>query len=238
MPELKASEAGLEIIKQARNTKGWTVEDSRWLLEASKILEPDRDWPPESDFYADGISAGTWKAFLYNTRRKGVTSNVFKAFCQVLEIPWDEVIESQVPSALPGVSPLEDEIPWDEICSAVLAEQKQRRLTSHVLGAVGSRKASDVSVQVGFWVMPKDKESVNLDTNPSQSVIPEKETISHSHFFDRVLKKAEHPTRIAVIGEQARGRQDCWKRSRQRLMVFRSGLTCRISNKTKRYRVI
>jgi energy-coupling factor transporter ATP-binding protein EcfA2 len=211
MPELKASEAGLERIKQARNKKGWIVEDSRWLVAASKILEPDQDWQPENDPYAYGISVGTWKAFLYNTRKKGITSDVFKAFCQVLEIPWAEVIESQVPSVLPGASLLEGEIPWYEICSAVLEAQKQQSLTSHVMGAVGSRKVSDVYVPLGL-VERKDKPRVDSEINPSQSVMPEKETtvpISHSDFFDGVLKHGKSPSkgrRIAVIGEPGAGK--------------------------------
>jgi energy-coupling factor transporter ATP-binding protein EcfA2 len=212
MPELKASEAGLKRIQQQRNTKGWTVEDSRWLVEASKILEPDRDWQPESDFYADGISAGTWKAFLYNTRKKGVTSEAFKAFCKVLEIPWAEVIESQIPSALSGASLSECNIPWHEVCLAVLEAQKQQSLTSHVLGAVGSRKVTDVYVPLGL-VERKDKPRVDSNLDPSKSVMPEKETtipISHRDFFDGVLKQGESPKskgrRIAVIGEPGAGK--------------------------------
>lgn len=93
MAELKASKQGLKQIQQARNKKGWTVEDPRWLVEASKILEPNRDWQTTEGIYANGVSLGTLKAFLYNNgRKKGINTEVFKAYCKVLGIPWEEVI--------------------------------------------------------------------------------------------------------------------------------------------------
>ncbi|XGV95812.1 MAG: pentapeptide repeat-containing protein [Leptolyngbya sp. BL-A-14] len=97
MAELKASKQGLKQIQQARNRKGWTVEDRRWLAEASKILEPNRDWEVEGgDYYAIGVSSGTWKAFLYNRGKKGIRTETFKAYCQILGIDWEEVIEQAV----------------------------------------------------------------------------------------------------------------------------------------------
>jgi energy-coupling factor transporter ATP-binding protein EcfA2 len=103
-------------------------------------------------------------------------------------------------------------IPWDEICSAVLEAQKQQSLTSHVLGAVGSRKVPDVYVPLGL-VERKDKPRVDSNLDPSKSVMPEKETtvpISHGDFFDGVLKQGKSPTsngqRIAVIGEPGSGK--------------------------------
>ncbi|MFB2917910.1 NB-ARC domain-containing protein [Aerosakkonema funiforme] len=87
-PTLKASEPGLAKIKQARNERGWTIEDDRWLLEASKILKPEQEWQPGC--YADGCSETTWKRFL---RGQPITSPVFKAFCQILELNWEEIVD-------------------------------------------------------------------------------------------------------------------------------------------------
>lgn len=42
MTTLKASEEGLVKINQARTERGWTIEDPRWLVEASQKLDPDR----------------------------------------------------------------------------------------------------------------------------------------------------------------------------------------------------
>ncbi|MFB8791799.1 MAG: hypothetical protein U7123_23885 [Potamolinea sp.] len=93
MATLKASEQGKKRIQQARNDKGWTVDDHRWLVEASRILEPDRNWEVNSEPFANGVSEGSWKGFLYNSRKKGILTKTFKAYCQVLELPWEEVRE-------------------------------------------------------------------------------------------------------------------------------------------------
>jgi hypothetical protein len=92
MPYLKASEQGLAKIKQARELKGWTVENPRWLIEASKVLEPNRDWETE-EISANGVSLGTWRAFLDNSRKKGISTEVFKAYCTVLGLPWSEIVK-------------------------------------------------------------------------------------------------------------------------------------------------
>ncbi len=94
MAYLKACEQGKQKILQARNEIGWAVEDAKWLIEASKILAPERNWE-NSDYYADGVSAGTWNAFLYNTRKKGINTTVFKAYCQVLGLSWEEVRQKE-----------------------------------------------------------------------------------------------------------------------------------------------
>lgn len=88
---LKASEQGKKLIKQARINRGWTIEDERWLKEASKILKPEQNWdvmPP--GVYALGISLTTWKCFLQASR--AIYASTFKAFCQVLELNWEHVV--------------------------------------------------------------------------------------------------------------------------------------------------
>jgi hypothetical protein len=98
MATLKASEQGKRRIQQARNDKGWTVDDPRWLVEASRILEPARNWELNSQQFTNGVSEGTWRAFLYRTR--GINTEVFKAYCQVLELSWEEVRESTETSGI------------------------------------------------------------------------------------------------------------------------------------------
>lgn len=87
---LKASEQGLARIKQARKERGWTVDDSRWLIAASQILEPERNWE-EGGPFAVGISDGTWGRF--RTGRKPINERAFKAYCQVLGLPWEEIVD-------------------------------------------------------------------------------------------------------------------------------------------------
>jgi Protein of unknown function (DUF1822) len=88
MASLRASKQGLARIQQARKQKGWTIEDEQWLLNASKILYPEQDWQPGC--YAPGCSESSFKRFLAG---KLIRPAVFKAFCQVLELNWEEVVE-------------------------------------------------------------------------------------------------------------------------------------------------
>ncbi|MBD2463592.1 AAA-like domain-containing protein [Oscillatoria sp. FACHB-1407] len=105
MPSLKASEPGIAILKQARNRQGWRIDDDRWLIGASQILQPDINWQTaktgEQGIFAPGISLSTWRRFL---RGQPVSTEVFKVFCQVLTVDWQEVIEEQVISVSAGAS--------------------------------------------------------------------------------------------------------------------------------------
>ncbi|MEG3982367.1 NACHT domain-containing NTPase [Microcoleus sp. T3B2] len=94
MTTLKASEEGLVKIKQARRERGSTIEDPRWLVEASKTLEPDRTWT-EAGPYADGLSLPTWRRFLGG--REPIKANAFKAFCTVLQLNWEEIVDRPPP---------------------------------------------------------------------------------------------------------------------------------------------
>ncbi|MBE9114868.1 hypothetical protein IQ249_03055 [Lusitaniella coriacea LEGE 07157] len=92
---LIASKEGLDNIKQARESKGWTVEDDRWLKEASKILNPA--WQKEQNDqeveYEKGISGGTWRRFLYRTNP--INAKAFKAYCKVLALDWRKVVYNE-----------------------------------------------------------------------------------------------------------------------------------------------
>jgi predicted NACHT family NTPase len=94
MTTLKASEEGLVKINQARRERGWTIEDPRWLVEASQKLEPDRTWTIAGP-YADGLSLPTWRRFLRG--REPIKANAFRAFCTVLQLNWEEIVERPPP---------------------------------------------------------------------------------------------------------------------------------------------
>jgi len=68
MTTLKASSVGLRKIKQAREAKGWTINDFRWLEAASEVL--GTSWE-ETGVLAVGVSEGTWKRFLAGKRQAG-----------------------------------------------------------------------------------------------------------------------------------------------------------------------
>ncbi|WP_315784698.1 NB-ARC domain-containing protein [Fischerella sp. JS2] len=90
MATLKASQQGLAKIKQARIAKGWSVDDFRWIQSASEILGVC--WQ-EQGVLALGISEGTWKRFLAG--KYPINAEAFKAYCQVLELSWEDVVEKK-----------------------------------------------------------------------------------------------------------------------------------------------
>ncbi|MCU0526496.1 MAG: NB-ARC domain-containing protein [Elainella sp. Prado103] len=89
MPSLKASVDGLAQIKQSRKATYWPIEDNRWLIAASQILEPEINWQldrlSKQSIFANGVSLSTWKRFLQG---KPIRAEVFQAFCQVLQLDW------------------------------------------------------------------------------------------------------------------------------------------------------
>lgn len=94
MTTLKASEEGLVKIRQARRERGSTIEDPRWLVEASQTLKSDRTWT-EAGPYADGVSLPTWRRFLQG--QEPIKANAFKAFCTVLQLNWEEIVDRPPP---------------------------------------------------------------------------------------------------------------------------------------------
>lgn len=91
METLKASENGKhqieKAIKKIAKCKGWTLNSPRWLEDASKVINPDWTKFP----YPDGISEPSWKRFRF--AREFISADTFKAFCQILELSWEEIAE-------------------------------------------------------------------------------------------------------------------------------------------------
>jgi predicted NACHT family NTPase len=94
MTTLKASEEGLVKIKQARRERGLTIEDPRWLVQASQKLDPGQTWTIAGS-YADGLSLPTWRRFLRG--REPIKANAFRAFCTVLQLNWEEIVDRPPP---------------------------------------------------------------------------------------------------------------------------------------------
>jgi len=87
---LKASTQGMEKIRYAREQKGLAIEDEEWLYLASTVLDSEKDWKKMKCF-ANGVSLTTFRRFLYGT--KVIKAAAFRAFCEVLELNWEEIIE-------------------------------------------------------------------------------------------------------------------------------------------------
>lgn len=105
-PSLGASAEGKQRIKKARERKEWRTDAEaidQPLREASKLLDPQNRerWNKKylDEFigkngkprlYVEGVSPATWKRFLQG---KSIKAEIFKAFCQILDLPWQEVAE-------------------------------------------------------------------------------------------------------------------------------------------------
>ncbi len=89
MPSLKATPDQLQHIRQARIEIGWPIDDPRWLVTASKIIDPNENWDKAKEFK---VSIGTWKRFLAGT---AIKPEPYKAFCQILGFSWRETIAIQ-----------------------------------------------------------------------------------------------------------------------------------------------
>ena len=93
MKTLKASSEGLDKIKKAiekiQQEKGWALDNPNWLDEASKFLPIVKKGKQE---VPDSVSIGTWKRFLQG--KICIKNNTFKAFCQVLGLNWEEVVDN------------------------------------------------------------------------------------------------------------------------------------------------
>lgn len=99
MITFKASAVGRVQIKQARLERGWPVNDFRWIEAASGVL--GTDWN-STGMLAAGVSEGTWKRFLAG--KVAINANAFKAYCEVLGLRWQAVIESPTESRQGTVS--------------------------------------------------------------------------------------------------------------------------------------
>lgn len=88
MLTLKASIQGLEKIRDAREQRDLAIENPQWLYEVSILLQPDVTWNPKAEPFA--VSLTTFRRFLYG---KPIKAPVFRAFCQVLGLNWEEIVE-------------------------------------------------------------------------------------------------------------------------------------------------
>ncbi|MBD2299069.1 NB-ARC domain-containing protein [Nostoc sp. FACHB-190] len=89
MRSLKASPEGLKKIKEARERRGLAIDREEWLEEASNFIPPAKNG---KKVILTTVSIGTWKRFLGGTP---VKPSYFKAFCQVLQLDWEEVVDTE-----------------------------------------------------------------------------------------------------------------------------------------------
>ncbi|MBP0018666.1 MAG: NACHT domain-containing protein [Cyanobacteria bacterium SBLK] len=130
MATLKASKLGLNRIQQARKEKGWSwnAEDDTCFLEASQILEPAGSWHTGGP-YAYGVSLGTWKRFLAG--KYPISAKTFKAYCQILELSWEEIVDRRDPNTNTSKQDWDEEI---DVSSFYGREKELGQLEQWILG--------------------------------------------------------------------------------------------------------
>ncbi|MBE9144720.1 NACHT C-terminal alpha/beta 1 domain-containing protein [Planktothrix mougeotii] len=203
MASLNASEQGQAKIKQARKEKGWKVDDHRWLVEASNVLEPSKVWP-ELGPYADGCSEGTWKRFLY--KREGVDTDVFKAFCTVLGLPWEEIVDRTDVSQSKSLKPTAMIAPdWRQLCLTMLERKRQLTVDYWLNGADRLPFEQLDFAPLGLLQQKKDQ------TNRSIGYAVTESFDTKEKFFDEVLRDGKNSPksqgrRLAIIGESGAGK--------------------------------
>ncbi|MBE9161675.1 HEAT repeat domain-containing protein [Tychonema sp. LEGE 06208] len=205
MASLKASEKGQAEIKQARKEKGWNIDDPRWLVEASQVLEPNKVWQ-ESPPYADGCSEGTWKRFLYGT--EAVNTNVFKAFCTVLGLSWNEIVDRTDVSQSESLKPTGTSAPdWRQLCLTMLERKRRLTVDNWLNGADDRRLSFELLdfVPLGLLQQKKDQNGRNIDYAVTEKFDAEEQ------FFHEVLREGKKSPksqgrRLAIIGESGAGK--------------------------------
>ncbi|NJM63126.1 MAG: hypothetical protein HC849_27805 [Oscillatoriales cyanobacterium RU_3_3] len=125
MSTLKASPQGLTRIKQARIEKGWAVDDFRWLQSASQVV--DASWE-EDNVLAVGISPGTWKRFLAG--KFPINTEAFKAYCQVLGLNWEEVVDRPEDTNTNKSLAIENRHDWGEAPDVSIFYGRQEELNT------------------------------------------------------------------------------------------------------------
>ena len=105
---------------------------------ASQIIAPGYNWE-NAKIFASGVSLSTWKRFL---KGDPIDALVLKAFCQVLGLNWQNLIERSLNSSLSGTTQIPN-IPLFfgrryELATLTQAiEQKTRLIAITGMGGIG-----------------------------------------------------------------------------------------------------
>ncbi len=89
MRSLKSSPKGLKQIKEARERRELAIDREEWLEEAGNFIPPVKNG---KNIVPGTVSIGTWKRFLQG---KSVKPLYFKAFCQVLKLNWEDIVDTE-----------------------------------------------------------------------------------------------------------------------------------------------
>ncbi|MEW6499304.1 MAG: ATP-binding protein, partial [Cyanobacteriota bacterium] len=110
-------EASLFVIKQHAAENEWDVNDTRWLKNFNQLFRVDKSttindikariassrqgslvekieqFIESGEVFVQHISHGTWSRFAAQGKLHNVNRRAFKAYCQVLGLNWQEIVE-------------------------------------------------------------------------------------------------------------------------------------------------
>ncbi len=96
----RLSKGGREQVEQARNQKGWTQDDTRWLRNAneSSTVEPIGGW--DAFFLNNPDLFSPSRSTLKNRflKQKNIRHESFVALCQAVGVRWEEVVDRDNPA--------------------------------------------------------------------------------------------------------------------------------------------
>jgi hypothetical protein len=99
---LRLSISGREIVEAARQEKGWTTGDERWLKEATQLSsqEPPMGWPKFWEENPENFTPS--KSTLKNKFLKCqyIRRDNFIALCQAVGVVWERVADLDCPSII------------------------------------------------------------------------------------------------------------------------------------------
>jgi hypothetical protein len=98
---IRLHDRGRSQIEQARQVKGWTTEDPRWLQAASEIIlpEPSSGWAKFWQENPDSVSPSRSTLKHKFLRQQNIRREYFIALCTAVNINWVEVADLENPSA-------------------------------------------------------------------------------------------------------------------------------------------
>ncbi|WNZ26384.1 hypothetical protein HJG54_02020 [Leptolyngbya sp. NK1-12] len=94
---LKASPSGLAKIQQAWQQKGWTLQAAEPRAKAAIVVLATGNETASND-----IAPETWQRFIQG---KPIYIKTFKACCKILNLTWQEIVETSAQTVAPTVAP-------------------------------------------------------------------------------------------------------------------------------------
>jgi hypothetical protein len=101
-PTLRLSISGREMVEAARQGRGWTIRDERWLRESTQILlqEPAMGWAMFWRENPENFSPGENTLRNGFLRRRYIRRENFIALCQAVGVAWERVADLDCPSII------------------------------------------------------------------------------------------------------------------------------------------